>query len=732
MSNPLFKNYLLVSFFCLLFLFILSCNQPAKLPFDYVADVEQFILADEELQIQLIAAEPNVILPVAMAQDEKGRFWVVEMPGYMRDINGSEEDLADGRIVVLEDDNQDGILNRRTIFLDSLLNPRALCLVYEGLLFTDGNALKWVSIPNGESSDILAENIEIVDSLYINGGNIEHQPNGLLYNIDNWIYSAKSNVRYRKYKGEWQKEATTFRGQWGISMDKNGRLVYNHNSTPLMGDYTLPNVVIQNPYLEIEHSTGAFYTENTRIFPIQATAVNRGYLPNVLDSSGKVTDYTSACSPHLYYGESMLPSKYTGSAFVCAPEANLIAAYDIADSFDPKAERIFPDSEFLVSKDETFRPVGMLTGFDGALYIVDMRKGIIQHSAYMSSYLREKILEKGLQRVNRKGRIYKITESSKPSVKPLNLDTVFLIQMPYLLQHPNLQVRMYAQKTLVHSQRRVLKPIVLKIAKDYQHPKGQIHALWTLQGLDLLDASTLLTIAAQENTDKSVWSHLLLLSKNFSEEIEQFKIFYEQVFAANHPESNYLLAHIAGQHPVLEPFWWNFAQRFPTDSILAEALVSGIAGKEMDFLKKLKKESQSTYLQLLLNQTIENQQKNLLQAPQISSIAANDDRTNGLNIFKSYCASCHGMDGRGQKKVAPSLADSDILKGKDIKIADIILNGYQSSSKDYQMMMPAYMNDPNMSNQDILDIVSYLKSTFTADWSSLKESQIDSLREIGM
>ena len=285
---------------------------------------------------------------------------------------------------------------------------------------------------------------------------------------------------------------------------------------------------------------------------------------------------------------------------------------------------------------------------------------------------------------------------------------------------------------MVHSHESNLKEALIEVAQNNQHSHGQIHALWTLQGMDLLDLETLLSIAEQPNTDENLRNHVLLLSKNFLEEAEEFRDFYEQVFEANQAESNYLLAHIAGQNSNLEAFWWKLAQQSFQDSVLVEALVSGIAGKENYFLQKLEKTRTAfpNYLGRILGETIANQQRNLLQSPQLSTTASHDDRTNGLRIFKNYCASCHGMDGRGQKKVAPSLADSDIVKGKDTRIAEIILHGYQPPSENYQMPMPAYLNDSNLSNQDILDIVSYLKSTFTVHWSSLKESQVDSLRRI--
>jgi len=190
-------------FLTLSLLFLFSCQEKDQ------ADLSEFMLP-EGIQIEQIASEPLISHPVAMTEDDKGRLWVVEMHGYMRDIDGSGEDIPDGNIVILEDTDKDGIMDKRFVFLSDLLNPRAISLVYGGLLYTDGTLLKWTPIAGNRPGMP-----EVVDSLYVIGGNIEHQPNGLLYNLDNWIYSAKSNARYRKSDGKWEKEATTFRGQWG-------------------------------------------------------------------------------------------------------------------------------------------------------------------------------------------------------------------------------------------------------------------------------------------------------------------------------------------------------------------------------------------------------------------------------------------------------------------------------------------------------------------------------------
>ena len=118
-----------------------------------------------------------------MTFDTDGSIYVVELPGYMRDIEGSNEDAPDGKIVKLTDTNDDGVYDNRSVVKRDLVAPRAVTVVNGGLLYSAGTSLYW---------DDLDDNLdaELVDSMYVVGGNIEHQSNGLLYNC--LLYTSPS------------------------------------------------------------------------------------------------------------------------------------------------------------------------------------------------------------------------------------------------------------------------------------------------------------------------------------------------------------------------------------------------------------------------------------------------------------------------------------------------------------------------------------------------------------
>jgi mono/diheme cytochrome c family protein len=160
--------------------------------------------------------------------------WVVEMEAFMADTTGRGENTPNGRIVILEDRDQDGRADHRQVFLNSLIMPRAICWLGKGLLVAEPPRLWYVEIKNDRPG-----RRTLLDDHYTEGGNVESQANGLYRALDNWIYSGGSDKRYRLKGGQWRTERTHLRGQWGLSQDDQGRLYYNNNNNNnqnLLGD----------------------------------------------------------------------------------------------------------------------------------------------------------------------------------------------------------------------------------------------------------------------------------------------------------------------------------------------------------------------------------------------------------------------------------------------------------------------------------------------------------------
>ena len=184
-------------------------------------------------RVELVAAEPLVVDPVAMDWDDEGRLYVVEMRGFMPNIEGEGEDQPVGRVVVLEDTDADGRMDRSGVFLDGLVLPRAVAVLPQGVLVGVPPDLWLCRDTNGDRT---CGTRTRVGEYAIEGANPEHQENGLLAGIDGWIYNAKSSRRFRLEGSRLRSQETVFRGQWGIAQDDAGRLFYNHNSGFLYAD----------------------------------------------------------------------------------------------------------------------------------------------------------------------------------------------------------------------------------------------------------------------------------------------------------------------------------------------------------------------------------------------------------------------------------------------------------------------------------------------------------------
>ena len=717
--------YLFLSLFALLFT---QCQESPNPKFSISTD--EFIL-QPGFSISAIAAEPLLEAPVAMTFDTQGRIWAVELPGYMRDIDGADENAPDGKIVILTDENQDGIMDNRTVFLDSLIAPRTLLHAYGGLLYSKETSLWWAKL---EGDKIVNE--VLVDSLYVVGGNIEHQPNGLLYNIDNWIYSARSKARYRLKNGEWLREATSFRGQWGLSADEEGRLFYNNNSLPLATDDFMPNQVIQNEYQKVNYSVYNAIATDARLHLYQATAVNRGYLEDVLDEEGKVKEFTSACSPLVVTG-SLFPPKENQSVLVCAPEGNLLKRYTLRGEKRMKiAVSVYENTEFLISKDETFRPVNLYNAPDGSVYILDLRKGVIQHRAYMTNYLREKILEKGLDSIVGKGRIYRIASKENSEFRPKDFSNLKEEELLKMLSSTLAYERNFAQQQLVFKQVKSAIPELEKIALNVANSYAQLHAIWTLEGLDALNENLILQLMDIEN-ESLIKEQIIRFSANILNDEGKILDYYAKILAQNDTKLNRQVALRLGSRKSsrAEEILLDLAEESRNEPVLSEAIISGLLGNEAKFLKQLKILKEPDSLSNFLTKVIANRADKQVMAPQLPKKTNKDERTAGFELYSVYCAACHGMDGHGKDKLAPPLLNSEYIDGSKERLGMLLLNGVQGpitvNGKRYDLglAMPGLKDNSTLTDKDIFSLMVFVRNSFSTSNERIEEEDVAVWRE---
>ncbi|MBL9152285.1 MAG: c-type cytochrome [Verrucomicrobiales bacterium] len=444
----------------------------------------------EGFRVELVAAEPMNHDPVALAFDANGRIWVVEMRGYMPDIDGHGEDQPTGRISVLVDDDGDGKADRNAVFLDGLVMPRAVALTAgdRAMLFADGESLYEVAIVEGPDGLPKAGEKSVVDADYAKGGNPEHKPNGLRHALDNWIYSSKCDRRYRRVGGKWVEEKTEFRGQWGIDQDDFGRLFTNTNSNCVSAEEVAAGVTVANPNHEFRSPVTA-KMKNQRMWPARITpGINRGYLEGFLNDQGFLIQPTAVSGLAVYRGD-QFPAEFRGNLFINEPGGNLVKRAIIAEKDGRLTiDQAYDGREFFTSTDERSRIVNSYTAPDGTLYLVDFYRGILQHAAYMTSYLRQQVQERGLDKPVGLGRIWRVVhEGREPGPTP-RLREASVAELVGHLSHPNGWWRDTAQRLLVERADGAEAVGALKklVADSAASPLGRMHAVWTLEGLGAL------------------------------------------------------------------------------------------------------------------------------------------------------------------------------------------------------------------------------------------------------
>ncbi len=690
---------------------------------------------EDGFAIKVIAAEPLVAAPVAINFDQKGRMWVIEMQGYMPDTAARGEDQPNGKIVILEDANNDGVMDNRKVFMDSLVLPRAFCFVEDGLLVAEPPKLWYVSTTGDKAGKKV-----LVDATYADEGNVEHQPNGLYRTMDNWIYSANSSRRYKKSGDKWLIEKTISRGQWGISQDDAGRLFYNNNSANLLGDFYTPRFSGRNPAQRRASGYDERIVADNKVYPARPTpGVNRGYMKGVLDDSLRLTNFTAASGPVIYRGDLFGP-EYYGNAFLGEPSANLIKRDIVSvDGLKVSGEQAYKNREFLTSTDERFRPVTIYNGPDGALYVVDMYRGIIQHKTYITPYLKNEVKMRELTNPLNCGRIYKIYPKAKTPVPARFPESPE--ELVKLLQHPNGWVRDKAQQLLVDAKATQVSPALKTMLANTSAPIPFTHALWTMEGLSLLTASDLMPLLASPEWPLRMQALTAMPSVLNKSTAPQFVAQLEKLVAGGDTLAAPYIAFLAKNvqaydKAAADRLLMAVVKKYPRSRYAADAVISNMQGKETQFLKELDlaKTDTTTAIYRQVKRVIYdiNNSKGRNNARALAA-----EFPKGAALFASTCQTCHGADGNGIRSLAPPLNGSEWVTGDKNKLIPIILYGLSGPIKigntvygppEINGEMPGMGYNPDMKDEDLAQVMSYIRKAWKNDADKVTEADVINVR----
>ena len=544
-------------------------------------------------RLELVAAEPMVQNPIFFEFDPDGRIWVAEYQGYMRDAAGSGEGDPICRVVVLEDTDGDGRADKSTVFLDKLVMPRSFAFAKGGVLLQEPPKLWFCEDTDG---DLRCDKRTEVGRMGV-AGNPQHTANGLRYGLDNWLHNADWPKRHRWTDGQLIEEETMHRGQFGVSFDETGRFLSCYENSALHADLLPAKYLVRNRNLaQVAARSGRGSSgvsvniagDAQEVFPIRVTpAVTLGALE--LRDDGRLRTYTIASGVCFYDGD-QFPDDARGNVFVPESGGHLVGRLQLTSGIRPKATRFYPaEQELLASTDERFRPVNARVGPDGALYVADMYHGIIEHVIFMVPWLSDQIRARQLYTGNDMGRLYRVVREDRPlDRRRPNLTRASTAELAGCLSHANGWWRLTAQRLLVERRDPAAPPLLKELALRGASALGRLHALWTLDGLDALDADT--KFAALDDADERVRTAAIQLCERGLNAQQQTASLAKLGQAANDRSEMVRLQATLTTSALRQPEALPLVARLAAaneDALFRTAALTGLQGRELEFVRLL-------------------------------------------------------------------------------------------------------------------------------------------------
>ena len=651
-------------------------------------------------KLELVLSEPEVKEPVLCVFDGNGRMYVAEMSTYMQDIDGTDELTPNSRITRHESSKGDGVFDKHSVYMDKLLLPRMILPLDDRILVGVTNTSD-VTLHRDKDGDGTADEQSLWFAGGPRGGNLEHQPSGLVWGLDNWIYTT-----YNSYRLRWNgttaaplKENTASNGgHWGVAQDDYGKMWWSNAG----GEKGLWNYQTPILYAAI-NVTSQKSDDFDTVWPLVGAADFQGGMNRVRPEDNTLNHFTGCAGQTVYRGD-RLPKELYGNVFLPEPVGRLIrrATVEVKDGVTTVANP-YPKSEFIRSRDLNFRPLNMTTGPDGCLYIVDMYRGIIQEGNWVKegSYLRNKVVENGFERNVGKGRIWRLTHKDfKPGPQPRMLEET-PAQLVAHLTHPNGWWRDTAQRMLIVKGDKSVVPALVKMAKSDANPLARIHAVWTLEGLGELSAELV--------TEKL---------KDDNAEVRATTIRAAETLLKQGKDT--LVAQIKSLHQDASP------------TVVLQSLMTAKLLNWPDW----KKEAQSTIFMSPSAGVKEIGAQLLVEAPKLAGNFSQQDKKRlekGQEAFRTLCFACHGFDGRGMPMpgregvtMAPPLAGSKTVLQSDFLVR-VLLHGLAGpiEGKTYESQMV-----PLGSNSDdwIADVASYVRKAFGNQGALVTKDDVKKLR----
>ncbi len=432
--------------------------------------------------VEVVAQEPDIVNPVAMTFDERGRVWITESLEYPRRSAGPGRD----RIKVLEDTDGDGKADRFTIFADNLNIPSGIAVGHGGVWVGNSPDILFLADRDGDGK---ADFREVVATGF--GRHDTHElPNSLTWGPDGWLYGwngvfnpakvvSKNGKTYEFTCAIFRIHPTTrvfevwcegTSNPWGIAIDPEG-------------SFFASACVIDHLWHLVE--TG-YYIRQAGTYPPFTWPIE-----SIVEHNHQKAAY---CGIH-YFDSPAYPAEYRGKLYMGNIHGNAINVDAI--KHDGSTYRGEPRSDFLRANDSWFMPVAQKTGPDGSLYILDWYD---RYHCYQDAN-RDPA---GIDRL--KGRLYRVRYKDTPRRTGFDLSKSSDDELMALLASENVYDRDIAQRLLTERRSPASRPKLESLVLDHSAPRtARMHALWALVGSGPLEPSFHLALLAQNDPNFRAW-----------------------------------------------------------------------------------------------------------------------------------------------------------------------------------------------------------------------------------
>jgi mono/diheme cytochrome c family protein len=681
-------------------------------------DAEQklFLLPDG-YKIEPVLADPLIQDPVGVTFDGNGRMYVLEMRSYMQDADGTNSRAPISRISRHEDTDGDGVYDKHTVFVDHMVMPRIAFPLEDGVILaleTDNRDLYKYTDTDGDG---VADKKELFYKGVGRVQNMEWQPGGMTWALDNWLYTTYNPFRLRIGPGGkiLREETEPNGGQWWSAQDNYGKTWW------VDGGGEIGPVNFQAPIAYGAFNVPDNFEPDFQVPwpPPGGIADMQGGMRRVRMPDGTLNHFTAAAGAEIYRGD-RLPGDLVGDLLFNEPVARIVRRAKVVVSEGlTQLRNAYPKSEFVRSTDPLFRPVGISNAPDGTLYLSDMYTGIIQDAQFVGpdSYLRKKVEQYDLDKQHNWGRIWRIThESKKPDFQAPRMYGETAAQLVAHLEHPNGWWRDTAQKLLVLRQDKSVAPALRTMARSSTNQLARIHALWTLEGLESLDARLVRELL------KSPDFQIRVQAIRASETLYKAG---DKSFAADYRA----MAEDSDPNVVVQAMLTMNLQKTPDAAKIVAATAAASPARGV----------REIGAQILKPRAALGQRPSLADAAAGFMNLSADERKSmlrGEGTYKELCSTCHGPDGKGAPMagapegatLAPPLAGSSRVQAHREYVIKVLLNGLTGpiEDKDY----PGGVMVPMGTNTDewLADVASFVRNSFGNSAGIVSAEQVAAVR----